>query len=134
MGDDFNMNDINDRWYHYRSIMGVPSRRLIFCGIGWIISVLSLIFVVFLFMTVNSNPISSKAKAATNSSSEEYSMTYESFPSALNISVDPCVDFYKFSCGLWAQSNPIPTYDARVTTFSVLQDIVSKKKRPSLKA
>jgi len=27
---------------------------------------------------------------------------------SLNRSVDPCVDFYKFSCGGWQTKNPLP--------------------------
>src|SRR5262245_48976012 len=29
-------------------------------------------------------------------------------PTAMDRAVDPCVDFYKYSCGKWSQKNPIP--------------------------
>jgi putative endopeptidase len=29
-------------------------------------------------------------------------------PSAMDRSVDPCVDFYKYSCGSWSKHNPMP--------------------------
>src|SRR5690242_4883358 len=41
---------------------------------------------------------------------------------ALNRSVDPCVDFYKFSCGGWMTSNPLPADQARFGRFDALQD------------
>ena len=41
---------------------------------------------------------------------------------SLNRSVDPCVDFYKFSCGGWTASNPLPSDQARWGRFDALQD------------
>lgn len=35
-------------------------------------------------------------------------------------SVDPCVDFYKYSCGHWNQLNPIPADQARWDVYSKL--------------
>ncbi len=42
--------------------------------------------------------------------------------SSLNRSVDPCVDFYKFSCGGWQTANPLPADQARYGSFDALQD------------
>ena len=42
--------------------------------------------------------------------------------SYLDRSVDPCVDFYKFSCGGWMAANPLPADQARYGTFDQLQD------------
>src|SRR5579863_9429402 len=41
---------------------------------------------------------------------------------SINRSVDPCVDFYKFSCGGWQAANPLPADQARYGSFDALQD------------
>jgi putative endopeptidase len=40
----------------------------------------------------------------------------------LDRSVDPCVDFYKFSCGGWMAANPLPSDQPSYGTFAQLQD------------
>ena len=41
---------------------------------------------------------------------------------SLDRKVDPCVDFYKFSCGGWMAANPLPPDQARYGRFDALQD------------
>ncbi|TPX60631.1 hypothetical protein SpCBS45565_g07448 [Spizellomyces sp. 'palustris'] len=38
----------------------------------------------------------------------------------MNFSVDPCEDFYEFSCGGWIQEHPIPDDKSQVGTFDTL--------------
>ncbi|CAG2158276.1 unnamed protein product [Oppiella nova] len=42
-------------------------------------------------------------------------------------SVSPCHDFYRFSCGRWLDSTPIPDDSDSVSTFSQLQDNIDLK-------
>ena len=45
----------------------------------------------------------------------------------LNESVDPCKDFFQYSCGTWIKDNPIPPSDNWFSTFSQLLDKNNKK-------
>jgi putative endopeptidase len=61
--------------------------------------------------------------------------------SNLDRSVDPCVDFYKFSCGGWKTKNPIPadqsswsvygklTYENQQFLWGILRDVAAMKNR-----
>jgi endothelin-converting enzyme/putative endopeptidase len=62
---------------------------------------------------------------------------------SLDKTVDPCVDFYKFSCGGWQKNNPIPADQAGWSVYAKLgienqqflwgilqQDAVSKNRTP----
>jgi putative endopeptidase len=42
--------------------------------------------------------------------------------SAMDRSVDPCVDFYRYSCGNWIRKNPIPPDQSRWEVYSKLTD------------
>jgi endothelin-converting enzyme/putative endopeptidase len=42
-------------------------------------------------------------------------------PSSIDGSVDPCVDFYRFSCGNWNKRNPIPPDQSRWDVYSKME-------------
>jgi len=41
---------------------------------------------------------------------------------SMDRSVDPCVDFFKYSCGGWMKNNPIPPDQSSWDTYSKMQD------------
>ncbi len=43
-------------------------------------------------------------------------------PASIDKSVDPCVDFYAYSCNGWIKSNPIPAVQAAWSVYSKLQE------------
>lgn len=45
----------------------------------------------------------------------------------MNETVDPCEDFFQYSCGNWIKNNPIPTSVNWVSTFGKLSDENNKK-------
>src|SRR6202165_2831218 len=42
--------------------------------------------------------------------------------SAMDRTIDPCVDFYAYSCGGWIKKNPIPPDQANWGTYGKLED------------
>src|SRR5258708_30029296 len=41
---------------------------------------------------------------------------------SMDRSIDPCVDFFKYSCGGWMKKNPIPPDQSSWDTYSKMQD------------
>src|ERR1700758_5612880 len=53
---------------------------------------------------------------------------------SMDRSVDPCVDFFAYSCGGWIKNNPIPPDQSSWDTYSKMQDENLAKLRDLLEA
>ena len=53
---------------------------------------------------------------------------------SMDRTVDPCVDFFKYSCGGWIKNNPIPPDQSSWDTYSKMQDENRERLRGILEA
>jgi len=53
---------------------------------------------------------------------------------SMNRSIDPCVDFFQYSCGGWIKRNPIPPDQSSWDTYSKMQDENRERLRGILEA
>ncbi|KJH41117.1 peptidase family M13 [Dictyocaulus viviparus] len=49
--------------------------------------------------------------------------------SFLTVQIDPCVDFFEFTCGNWIATHPIPDHKTSYSQFAVLSDKVQEEMR-----
>ncbi|HZW80414.1 MAG TPA: M13 family metallopeptidase [Candidatus Deferrimicrobiaceae bacterium] len=75
-------------------------------------------------------PLASAQQAAPASSKHEPALDVTS----MDRSVDPCVDFFQYSCGGWIKSNPIPPDQSSWDTYSKMQDENRERLRGILEA
>jgi len=64
---------------------------------------------------------------AFQSSAEGFKRAAELFKASVNESVDPCEDFYEFSCGKWVSNNQIPDDLTSYGHFSELREKVNSE-------
>lgn len=52
-------------------------------------------------------------------------MIAASLLNAMDLSADPCEDFFQFACGTWNKKHVIPEDKSSISTFEVLGDDVN---------
>src|SRR5690348_10934202 len=73
------------------------------------VSASALAFVLFVSLANAQQPSAAKTEPALDVNS-------------MDRSVDPCVDFFAYSCGGWIKKNPIPPDQSSWDTYSKMQD------------
>ncbi|KIH68187.1 hypothetical protein ANCDUO_01482 [Ancylostoma duodenale] len=58
-----------------------------------------------------------------------YNLASDILTKAINFSVDPCEDFFEFTCGNWIANHPIPSHKTSYSQFANLSDKVQEKMR-----
>ena len=79
---------------------------------------------------------SSLSRAQSNSDTPREIPAFD--VNAIDKTVDPCVDFYQYSCGTWRKNNPVPADKARWGRFDelaehnlyILRDILNEAQAP----
>ncbi|VDN38531.1 unnamed protein product [Cylicostephanus goldi] len=67
-------------------------------------------------------------------SSAGYNIASEILTKSINVSVDPCDDFFAFACGNWIANHPIPKHKAIYHQFAMLSDRVQEQMRGKVKS
>ncbi|KAK6736238.1 hypothetical protein RB195_019108 [Necator americanus] len=58
-----------------------------------------------------------------------YRVASEMLTKSINFSVDPCMDFFEFTCGNWIANHPIPSHKTSYSQFGNLSDKVQEEMR-----
>ena len=94
------------------------------CLVGAIILAIAVIAVVVIAIAVPLGVINEKYLSSSTTSPTTTCLTPEciklaaSVLAAIDQTVDPCTDFYKFSCGNWVQNTIIPTGEFTCKSFT----------------
>ncbi|CAG9819313.1 unnamed protein product [Phaedon cochleariae] len=101
---------VHDRKYEKEKfLLAVILALAIFCGI----------LLTMVFNKKNQSCIEKKKRMCLT---EECVRTASSLLSAMDRSVDPCVDFFQYACGTWNKKHLIPEDKSSISTFEVMAD------------
>ncbi|KAI9099347.1 hypothetical protein DFS34DRAFT_649068 [Phlyctochytrium arcticum] len=117
----------------WRRYLGKVQRRRVFCVV---VALVLLLPIVGLLLSVPSS--SSSPKDDTVCLDRDCVITAGHILENMNFAVDPCEDFYEYSCGGWIKEHPIPEDKSQVGSFNtiiernlrILQDVLENPYSP----
>ncbi|XP_013406377.1 endothelin-converting enzyme 2 [Lingula anatina] len=122
------------RWTSREKCLGFV---LFFCAVAVVLLVLILVLGVYGLVHIFPSSLTSQTTLPPRAASL-YCMTQECIKSAdailsnINVSVDPCEDFFRFSCDGWLKKNPIPDSQSSWNNFNLFDKKIKSKNKEIL--